>query len=49
MTTMPLTDRAQPWVEVTERSDGHFLPFLTGVLLFAVTAVVSIVMSGLPY
>ncbi len=49
MTTMHLTDRAQPWVEVTERSDGHVLPFLTGVLLFAVTAVVSIVISGLPH
>ncbi len=49
MTTMQLTDRAQPWVEVTERSDGHFLPFLTGVLLFVVAAVVSIVITGLPH
>ena len=49
MTTMQRTDRAQPWVEVTERSDGHFLPFLTGVLLFVVAAVVSIVITGLPH
>lgn len=49
MTTMQLTSGAQPWVEVTERSDGHVLPFLTGMLLFAVTVIVSIAITGFPY
>jgi len=49
MTTMQMTSENRPWVQVTERSDGHVGPFLTGVLLFVVTAIVSIVISGLPH
>ena len=48
MSTDHVTGHAHPWVEVTERSDGHVMPFVTGVLLFAVVAIVSILLSGLP-
>lgn len=37
-----------PWIEVTERSDGHVMPFATGVLLFLASAVLSILLTGLP-
>lgn len=43
------TDHAHPWIEVTEPSDGHFLPFVVGVVLFAVSAIVSILATGLPH
>lgn len=49
MTTTHMTSDARPWIEVTERSDGHFLPFVTGVLLFAVSGIVSILLTGLPH
>jgi len=42
------TDHAHPWVEVTERTDGHLMPFVTGVLMFTVAAIVSILLTGLP-
>lgn len=48
MSTDHVTDHTHPWVEVTEPSDGHVMPFVTGVLLFAVAAIVSILLSGLP-
>ena len=49
MTTTHASAEAHPWVEVTERSDGHFLPFVTGVLFFVVTAGAAILVSGLPH
>jgi hypothetical protein len=49
MTTVQLTAEARPWVAVTERSDGHFPPFATAVIMFAVSAIVSILLSGLPH
>jgi len=49
MTTAHATAGSHPWVEVTERSDGHVMPFLTGIVLFVATAVISILLSGLPY
>jgi hypothetical protein len=49
MTTAQLTAEARPWVAVTERSDGHFPPFATAVIMFAVSAIVSILLSGLPH
>ena len=49
MTTMQMTAHDSPWIEVTERSDGHFLPFITAMILFAVSAIVSVMATGLPY
>jgi hypothetical protein len=37
-----------PTVEVIERSDGHFLPFIVAVVLFLVSAIASIGIAGLP-
>ncbi|MGE0223440.1 MAG: hypothetical protein AB7F35_04045 [Acetobacteraceae bacterium] len=49
MTTIPMNATWVPTVEVTERSDGHFLPFVVGVAIFAVSAIVAIMMTGLPH
>ena len=49
MTTVPMHAELTPTVRVTERSDGHFLPFVVGVVLFAVTAIVAIMISGAPH
>jgi len=49
MTTAHMTTETHPWIEVTERSDGHAMPFLTGILLFVATAVLSVFLSGLPH
>lgn len=49
MTTAHMSTDTHPWVEVTERSDGHVMPFLTGVLLFVASAVLSILATGLPH
>jgi len=38
-----------PTVEVTERSDGHFLPFVVGVVLFLVSTIGSVLVVGLPH
>lgn len=48
MTTLHATAGTRPWVEVTERSDGHVQPFLIAVTIFVAVAVVSILLSGLP-
>lgn len=50
MTTAHMSStEAHPWIEVTERSDGHVMPMLTGVAIFAAVAVISILLSGLPH
>jgi hypothetical protein len=49
MTTIPMNAPLTPTIEVTERSDGHFLPFVAGVAIFAVAAIVSILATGLPH
>jgi hypothetical protein len=33
---------------IHDRSDGHIGPFLVGVAIFAVSAIVSIILTGLP-
>ena len=40
---------AHPWVEVTERTDGHAMPFLIGVALFVASATIAILLTGLPH
>ena len=49
MTTAQITAHEVPWIEVTERSDGHFLPFITAMIFFTVSAIVSIMATGLPH
>ncbi len=48
MTTVPMHADLSPTVRVTERSDGHFLPFVIGIALAVGSTVVSILMTGLP-
>jgi len=49
MTTIPMHAELTPTVRVTERSDGHFMPFVFGVGLAAVTMVLSLLVTGLPH
>ncbi|MGE0415251.1 MAG: hypothetical protein AB7O80_00480 [Acetobacteraceae bacterium] len=49
MTTTHMHAEATPTIRVTERSDGHFLPFVVGVAIFAVSAIVSILLTGAPH
>ncbi len=48
MTTMFMTTGAHPTVEVTERTDGHFMPFMVGVVIFLASALAFIAMTGVP-
>ena len=38
-----------PTIEVTERSDGHLMPFLVAVALFLASTVISLLITGLPH
>ena len=49
MTTLPMDTHHVPTVEVTERSDGHVMPFLVGMILVLVSGIVSIMATGLPH
>jgi hypothetical protein len=40
---------ARPIVEIRLETGGHLVPFITGVLISAITAVVSILITGLPH
>ncbi len=48
MTTPSTHAELTPTVHVTERSDGHFLPFVVGIAIFAISAIVSILLTGAP-
>ena len=48
MTTALLPAYMHPTVEVTEPSDGHWLPFTIAVLIFALSSLGSIWLTGLP-
>lgn len=48
MTTAILPEGYHPTIEVTEPSDGHAMPFAVGIILFIVSAIVSVWLSGPP-
>jgi hypothetical protein len=47
-TTTTLPYFRTPTVEVTERSDGHLLPFMVAVAIFLVSVAASLAIVGLP-
>ena len=49
MSSTTMSAHHAPTVEVTERSDGHFLPFVVGVVLFLVAAIGAVLVAGVPH
>lgn len=49
MSASTMSRHFAPSMEITERSDGHLLPFLVGVAMFLVSAIASIMVAGLPH
>ena len=49
MTTVLLPGYMHPTMEVTERSEGHVLPFVVAVVIFLAVSVISIWATGMPH
>jgi hypothetical protein len=49
MSSTTLAPYRSPTIEITERSDGHFMPAAVAVVLFLITTIVSILIVGLPH
>ena len=49
MSTTTMTDYMHPTIEVTERTDGHFMPFVVAMLMLVIAASTFIAISGLPF
>ena len=49
MSSATMSGYHAPTVEVTEPSDGHFLPFVVGIVLFLVSTIGSVMVVGLPH
>ncbi len=48
MTTAFMNTAFHPTVEVTERTDGHFMPFMVGLIMFVASALAFVVLTGVP-
>ncbi len=49
MTTAFMNAEFHPTVEVTERTDGHFMPFMVGLIMFVASALAFVAMTGVPH
>ena len=49
MTTAFMNAEFHPTVEVTERTDGHFKPFMVGLIMFFASALAFVAMTGAPH
>ncbi len=49
MTTTLMNAEIHPTVEVTERTDGHFIPFMVGLIIAVASALAFIALTGAPH